>query len=757
MKNNFQNLELPKTLKVSSSGNNMRPLQFFGRIIPTSSKIQFKLGYFSSNSIRTLSYGFAQFIYNGGTIDFLINHFVTDEDYKLLNDKVEEDPEIYEKIQKEIMIDLNQLHNALSKKEVEHFYNCLRYLKDSGKINFLPVTTNDGKISHYKEALFWDNENNVININGSCNFTHSGLVDNGESISIHRSWGSEAEQENIKKEITEYKKIFSKDSEDFIYLNPENLINIINDNSVPKDKRELLEDESNLIEIRKKKGDELAEVMKEFEEDFLEFKLKMQEKPRFPFPEGPRPYQKEAVQNWLDNDMVGLFAMATGTGKTITSLSAALEIYKKNGFYKLLILVPTKALVEQWNEELKLFNFSNILKVGSKHFYEDLKYIFNDQNFCILSTYATFKSKKFQQELNEENLKELTLIADECHTMGSPGQRKLLPKTRKIPFRIGLSATPSRYFDEEGEKDVLNIFDIAVINEQPEYTYSFDIKQAINAKPEPFLTGYDYRIKFVNLEPKELAKYKKYTKQLSAHRDPNGNLKDSKEVERILKLRKDIIKKAQNKKKTLVNIIDEIGEENFKYAFVYVPEGKEIDYSESDIGWDNYTEEEMKIIEDYSKTINKKFNNRISFRHFTGNTNDRQEVLKSFSLQNLDALFAMKCLDEGVDVPRTEIAIFCSSSGNPRQYVQRRGRVLRLHKNKSHALIYDMIVIPAWPDLKSESENFNSERNLVKGELRRLIEFAKDSMYPNNIYLNEKLIEICDFFEINLTKLINEK
>lgn len=236
MNTNFKTTKFPVTLKVSSTSD-MIPFEFFGEVIPISKKIQFKLGYFSSTSISTLSYGFAQFIYNGGTIDFLINHFVSENDYKLINDEFVLEPDFYNSIQQNILNDIERLNDVLTKKQVNHFYNCLRYLIDHNRISIIPVTTKNGEISHYKEALFWDNEDNVINIVGSCNFTYKGIVCNGESFVINRSWGEASERANIKNEIKDYEKIFKKESKDFIYLNPEKLINIIKQKSISLDEK----------------------------------------------------------------------------------------------------------------------------------------------------------------------------------------------------------------------------------------------------------------------------------------------------------------------------------------------------------------------------------------------------------------------------------------------------------------------------------------------------------------------------------------
>lgn len=762
---NFRDITLPKTLKVSSDGQ-MLPFEFFGEIIPIAKKIQLKLGYFSTNAISSLSYGFAQFIYNGGKIDILTNHFLEENDFNNLLSQNRNDNGEFEIIEKEILNNLNKLEDVLSKKEVQHFYNCLRYLISNKRLSITPVRTHQNKLSHYKEALFWDFDDNKINIIGSCNFTYNGILANGESFDISRSWGSENEIARIEEEESNYKDIFSGNSKKFIYLKSEDIIKVIYDNSRDQTINELLEHEKELLTLQSTEitnPDVKSHIKKIKDRLYKKFKKKLDEvnnSPHFPRFNGeistPRKYQIDAYQNWVNNSYQGIFAMATGTGKTITSLNCILEEYKITKQYKFIVLVPTRALVEQWEKEiLTEFNFKNLISIGDKYFYDDLSYDDPDENSCLLVTYATFKSKKFQQVFKRIHHKnKFTLIADEAHNMGSKGFLKIIDSLDKIKKRIGLSATPSRYFDELGEKQVYNFFNTKIVDNQPKFAYSFSISEAINSKPKGFLCPYKYKIKFVELLPEELIKYKKYTRQLLAHIDNEGKLKKSPEVENILKLRKDVIKKARNKKKKLIEIIQEIGIKNFKYAFVYVPEGKEIDYSESDKDWTELNQDDNKIITEYTKEINSVFNYQLPIRHFTGQTKERELILNQFSKGQYSALFAMKCLDEGVDVPRTEIAIFCSSTGNPRQYVQRRGRVLRLHKNKSEALIFDMIVIPTIEDIKNTANEFNCERGLVIGEIRRLIEFAKDSRSLDNILLNKELIRICDFFKIEINDFL---
>jgi superfamily II DNA or RNA helicase len=127
--------------------------------------------------------------------------------------------------------------------------------------------------------------------------------------------------------------------------------------------------------------------------------------------------------------------------------------------------------------------------------------------------------------------------------------------------------------------------------------------------------------------------------------------------------------------------------------------------------------------------------------------------LNQFSDGKLDALLAMKCLDEGVDIPQTQYAIFCSSTGNPRQYIQRRGRVLRYHGDKKFAYIYDMIVKPVLDVTTTDSSQIKLEKNILISELKRLVNFAV--LAENKLDCLKDLEELCYCFDIDIYDLAN--
>lgn len=754
MYESFEDIEyLFPSPPVVEQGKSFTPLDFYSIVVPTSRKVQFKLGYFSSNAISVLSVGFASFIANGGQLELMINHFVNERDYKLLNDNDDLSGIDLEFIKSKLESnDLLEIHDLLNSSE-RHFFNCLKYLLNHTKqLTILPVTLKDGAMAHYKEALFTDKNNNCIYINGSSNFTRSGITDNGESFVFQRSWRSEFEKEMINHKLGEFKRIFSGvATESFIYIPPEKLIKVVNEIGESKTIEKLIEDEESIqseLMLKTRQNESLDKYYNEL----VQYNYKRKDKlrtlaePSFPY-ESPRSYQKEAHEKWVENDKKGLFAMATGTGKTLTSLNCLLNEYREVGYYRAVIIVPTISLLSQWREECLKFNYQNIISISSKSDWKSELSFFNlkskliDTSFIVIVTYSSFTRKKFLDQFKEMP-EDTLMIADEVHNMGSPGIKKVLPSIH-LKKRIGLSATPNRVYDESGNTAIDEFF-----SDSAPYIYNFDMKKAIRSG---FLCKYYYHPRVVQLTDDEQKKYNSISKQLMKFIDSQtGRYKQSKEVEILLLKRKRIIHKAENKIFAFRKILREefTKKGSLKYSLVYTPEGV---VENPEKFSDQYVENEddLKLINTFTKEV-RDVDPFLMVKKFTADLKNRDEVLKQYAKGDIDVLTSMKCLDEGVDVPRSELAIFCSSTGNPRQFIQRRGRVLRLAKGKLIATVYDLVVIPK--PLEDGESSF--QKSLVLSELRRVVNFS--SLSENKSETFEVFNDICNEYGINLYELEKE-
>ncbi|PJB58133.1 MAG: hypothetical protein CO098_10045 [Bacteroidetes bacterium CG_4_9_14_3_um_filter_41_19] len=496
----LSSLIYPKTLEYSSDGDHL-PIEFFMLTIPLCKRIDLKLGYFSSNAIRTLAFGFAQFIYNGGTLRIITNHFLSYKDKVLLSD-MEFNSEFNEdKWKFATENDLEGLAEILKNGD-QHFFDCLRYLLKTHRLEIIPVKLKPNRLAHFKQGILDDGTNQVY-FNGSCNFTYKGLIDNGESLSISRSWGETSEKLKILENISSIDKICKKEDTGFEYLVPDQIIEIINETGKDKQIDELIDDELNICE-RLSKHPKLKHA---FEDYSIKFKSKVKEekkKLKFPFPEGSRDYQKQAYNNWVNNGFKGIFAMATGTGKTITALNCVLNQYNQTGYYQTIILVPTNDLQRQWINEVEKFNVKDPIVVGINADWKNklsrltTNFQFGrKKSFVVISTYVSFARYTLQNFLKYFP-KESILIADEAHNIASPKVLEVLPSTL-FDKRIGLSATPKRIYDGEGTEAMNDFF-----NDTPPYAYSFTMEEAI---AKGILCQYEYYPHLVELTTDELDEY----------------------------------------------------------------------------------------------------------------------------------------------------------------------------------------------------------------------------------------------------------
>lgn len=735
-------IDFSNDLSYKTFKKNYSPFIFYHDCLINSIKFDLQLGYFSSNAIRVLSAGFSRFIYNGGCARIITNHVLSENDYELLIQNKNYDKLYYKSLVEE---DYEGLYKILLNGEV-HFFNCLNYLLKTDRLIIQPIILKNKRIAHYKEGLFEDSSGNKVHFNGSSNFTAGGVIHNGESLVAARSWGSVEEENRVNNFCLDYDKMISKSDDSFEYLNPEHIHVVIRGQSQDKNEEDLLSDGQDLINSIDTKSSNLQEAIRNIKIEqnrFLRDDLKL---PSFPFDE-PRLYQLEARDAWIQNGKTGIFAMATGTGKTITSLNCLLEEYRssKTKKYHCLILVPGQTLLEQWDKEVGKFNFSkNVIKASSKYKWvkilarllSRLKRV--DQDFIVISTYDTFRAEKFQKLIHEFP-EDTLLIADEAHNIGA---EKTLEAFNQLKFkkRIALSATPKRVYDEIGTHKIEQIF-----SDNEPYTYNFSMGRAID---ERHLSKYFYYPHVVKMSEEEFARYRDLSKKISKSYAIDPDVKTNHALNALYNQRKRIIHQCHSKfdkaKEILTKKFRDQG--NLKYSFVYVPEGKS---SEDELEY-LPTDEEKKIIDEYVFMIGSISPDILVNRIVSGITN-RDEILSQFRDGKIDVLASMKCLDEGVDVPEAKFALFCSSTGNPRQFIQRRGRVLRKYPNKI-AEIHDLMVIP--DKFTLDEQIIRSEQSILQGELKRVLYFSSLSL--NKEYTFDLLEDYCKLYEINMYQIYNE-
>ncbi len=341
------------------SGTENDPLAFYLEGLANSSEFQLLLGYFSSAAINLLSVGFAAFISKGGKMRMVINHLLSDKDKEAIQKA--EDKEVINRVFD--LTDIASLSRILDDYDV-HFFECLAYLIAEKRIEIKIIRPKSGKgISHYKSGIFSDGVN-FVGYKASCNFTLYGLSENLEELEAFLSWENGRSSILIKKQLKAIDNYFSEKDNDVEYIISDDIEVAVKSRFGNKDINDLIVQEQELLKRKMQltKNSKLKDTISRLYDDIE----KVRKNPRFPYNGKPREYQIQAYNNWVDNNYSGVFAMATGTGKTITAMNCILNEFQKTGIYRAIIVVPTLVLVEQWKEEAKILILVILLRFHQK-------------------------------------------------------------------------------------------------------------------------------------------------------------------------------------------------------------------------------------------------------------------------------------------------------------------------------------------------------------------------------------------------------
>jgi DNA phosphorothioation system restriction enzyme len=372
------------------------------------------------------------------------------------------------------------------------------------------------------------------------------------------------------------------------------------------------------------------------------------------------------------------------------------------------VVCPYRHLVTQWARECEKFGLQPILafenvRTWQTQLSEQLYNVrSNSQQFLtVITTNSTLISDGFQSQLKYFPQKTL-IIGDEAHNLGSPKLEESLP--RNVGLRLGLSATPERYFDEIGTQSVFNYFGTVL---QPEFTLRDAITQGA-------LVRYLYYPVLIELTESESLAYAKLTRKIGRvlmYKQRDGDfidIEDNEDIKSLLIQRARLVSAAENKLNALRKLM--LSRRETTHTLFYCSDG-----SQEAEGRAN-----LRQLKEVTRILGVDLGYRVST--YTAETSlvEREILRNQFESGELQGLVAIRCLDEGVDIPAIKTAVILASSSNPRQFIQRRGRVLRPHPGKERATIFDMIVLP--PDL--DRNTLEVERNLLRKELRRFVEFA---------------------------------
>lgn len=706
---------------------------FYIPLLSQAVKYQRAVGFFSSSSLVEISKGISELAKNGGKIQLVASPYLSDEDVEAIKSGYAmRDQVVKEAIRREMTegktpfekARLNLLANLISDNILDIK---IAFTEDSDRMGMY----------HEKMGIITDAEGNRVAFAGSMNESATAMTLNYETIDVFCSWKGE-EDRVIAKENA-----FAS-----IWNDTEPNIKIID---FPELKQEIIEKYKRCVpdfEIDKKEyAPDIDTILHTDLGVYTEYG------PKFPEWFKLHDYQDEAITEWQKRNYRGIFDMATGTGKTYTGLGA-LTTLSKNIDHKLaaIIVCPYQHLVEQWVEDILKFNIDPIIGYSDssqKDWPKRLKDAIRDQKlkvrgrefFCFICTNATFSSDYVQTQLAKIKSDTL-LMVDEAHNFGAPYLSCLLYDNYK--YRLALSATLDRHNDEEGTAKLYNFFGEKCI----EYT----LDRAIEEKK---LTKYKYYPIVVTLTEEELEAYDNLSYEIGKciMKGKNGKMKLSSRGEKLALKRSRIVAGAKNKLTMLEEVIQPYIHDKHILVYCGATKGLEQNQDRSDVD-----SEDIRQIDAVTDLLGNKLGMEVSQFTSKESVEEREVLKREFSAgDTLKVLIAIKCLDEGVNIPKIKTAFILASTTNPKEYIQRRGRVLRLAEGKEYAEIYDFITMPYDTESVTSLTEAQVKRNstLVKNELRRAEEFSRIAV---NMVESASLIdEIKDAYGIQELNWNNEE
>lgn len=658
------------------------------------------MGYFSSSSFAEIAPGLATFLRNAqAPLRMVVSPFLTTEDFNTLT----EDDDQLSRLAQRILIDDVPDEDMLAR----HTLECLAWLITQQRL-VLRVAVMRDALFHPKVWLFEDGANRVA-LHGSSNLTKTGLSRNREQLTLSRDWVSEESAFHIDRLRREFDDLWSGGDDD-CYVLP--LPDAVARKVIERYKNEVMPDDDVLTSMWQKAHGVDSALPADDEPRTNALKIPA----HLVFETGDFAHQGKAVKAWEAADRRGILEMATGAGKTITSMICAARLQDEIENLLVVVAAPYRPLIEQWCEEIREFGVQPInlpaaggpdarnreirqagrrLRMG--HSRAEVLVVSND-TLCtdrFIRSIAAVKAKKM-------------LIADECHNLGAASFTANPPD--EFEYRLGLSATPVRQYDEEGTDALIDYFG--------DICFSFTLEEAIGK----CLTEYDYHVHFVELTPDEMQEWIDLTNQIASQAWKLEAVKSDPYLDNLLRQRRLVLETASGKIDILADQLDAEGPRELRYTLIYA------------------TDKKPEQLEQVNRLLQ---NSGVLFHQLTQEETQSQQktkkILATFQNGVTQVLTAKRVLDEGVNIPQIKLAYILASTTVKRQWVQRRGRLLRTCKaiGKTHAVIHDFVVLPPGTSSSTVEQLDPDARRLVRSELERVWEFARLSRngpYPGGPY-----------------------
>lgn len=648
------------------------------------------VGFFSGAMLSYAAQGLSTFLENDGRMRLIVGGELDEEDAVGLEQGYSLRA-ISEKHGRTMLRTLESIDDELFQKRVE----LLSWLVASGRLEIKVALKRRG-MYHAKIGILTDANDDSVIFQGSANETVYALLPdfNFEAINVFPTWRQEL-SDHFQPHVRTFERLWNNKSKGTIVID------------FPDAVRERFISTAKRARV----------VNPQLEQDLWDAALERYSPscidrviPALPAILGGKPFeimkhQREALLSWRAAGGRGILSLATGAGKTVTAIYAAIRTFEVSKRLSVVIAVPYQGLADQWVEVLRIFSINAFACYGGiQRWHEETAqavYLF-EQNakpfLCLVVVNKTLSSDPFQQLLAHLPAESLFWIGDECHHHSSVGLNVALPEQARL--RMGLSATPEHYLNQEANLRLERYYG------RVEAIYGLD-----DAIKENVLTPYRYEIELVDLTESEAEEYGEISERIATLVMRSGGRFDGEgdpKLDQLLFKRARLLGGAANKITALEKLLAEV--EPTSHTLFYC----------SDATVQGEGDNMQRQVEAVSQILHQRGwrNSRFTARE---SVRERRMILDSFRLGDIDALVAIRCLDEGIDVPACHRAYILASSRNPRQFVQRRGRILRKSPGKDVAHIVDLMVhLP-----RGVVNNAAVERKLLADELRRVSEFSR--------------------------------
>jgi len=588
----------------SSRGDNLLE-DFYIPVLSNSISYKRIAGYFSSNSLAIAARGISKFIIeNDGYMKLICNVYLSESDKKVIESYLQ-------KIEDDFLIDLQNMTDELQKNHLK----CLGWMLKNNKLDIkIAVIPDNTGIQHEKIGIFEDEQGNIVSFSGSDNETWKGWVANTEKFHVFCSW-KEREKEHLISDVSDFDAYWNNDVYRALVYKLEEAI------------------KKGLIEIAPYSNEEFKILTKYLIDNLIN---KYKELNHIFSTQKEWPHKQIALEKFMERKN-GIIEMATGTGKTSLAINIMNKLLDENKIDGAIISTYGNDLLDQWYSQL--VEKSNEYLIIYKYYGENKElsdYLINHRDSILLINWSNIR--KFIE--NNEVIKNKILIIDEVHGFGSKSIREnLTGKINGIEYRLGLSATSERNYDDEG-----NDF---IKNEIGDIIFKYNVSNAIE---DGILCEFNYVPLRYDLSEEDRDKLRKAYNKYYAKIKANKNEFES---------RRELYIDLANVRKTSKNKLP-IFEEYIKEH----PEvlNKTIIFVETmDYG---------KLIQDIIIKINSSFHTYYA-------DDDKNNLIK-FAEGELDLLITCKKISQGIDIKSIKNIILFSSSRGKLETIQRMGRCLRV-------------------------------------------------------------------------------